>query len=255
MSVTLVTCYYKLVKSKHSLQDYDCWIKNFLLNINNTNIIIFHGKNDKEYIQTIIDKNKKTINYLLIEKEIDDFELVKKYDRHFWNRQESIDPNKYCGRGQDCYKLWNSKFNLLKEAIEKNPFNSDKFIWNDIGNVRDLNIVTSCLNNYPKYNSISNNKLDIVLLNRFNNPYQRLFQNEIHFSGSMFGGGKELILELCKLFYIFFDIYVHENLFIGCDQQIIASLFIKYSDKFNLIIPKNNFIDKWFYLYSHYCVD
>ena len=245
MSVSLVSCYYKLNKSKHSLQEYDSWIKNFLLNIQ-TNIIIFVGKNEKEYIKNIIGLNKKS-KYLLFEKEIEDFEIVKKNSNDFWNSQESIDPDKTCGRGQDCYKIWNSKFNFLKEAISLNPFNSDKFIWNDIGNVRDLNIVYKCLNNYPKYENISNDKLDIVLVNQFKNPNQLFFQNESYFSGSIFGGRKELLLELCELFYIMFDTYVNEKLFIGCDQQMIATVFLKNQNKFNCIYhPKD-----WFYLYTH----
>jgi hypothetical protein len=255
MSVTLVSCYYKLNKSKHSLQEYDFWIKNFLLNIK-TNIIIFVGKNEMEYIKSII-VNNTNIKYLLIEKEINDFELVKKYNNGFWNWQESIDPNKTCGRGQDCYKIWNSKFNFLKEAILLNPFNSDKFIWNDIGNVRNINIVNKCLNNnYPKYENISNNKLDIVLLKKFNDFTQSFFQDEVHFSGSMFGGGKEILLELCDLFYIYFEIYVKKGKFIGCDQQIIATLFLKNQDKFNCVYPKNikNGTDEWFYLYDYYSI-
>ena len=167
MSVSLVSCYYKLNKSKHSLQEYDSWIKNFLLNIQ-TNIIIFVGKNEKEYIKNIIGLNKKS-KYLLIEKEIEDFEILKKYSNDFWNWKESIDPNKTCGRGQDCYKIWNSKFNFLKEAISLNPFNSDKFIWNDIGNIRNLPDFNHSLLTYPQYNKISENKLDVVLLRDFYN--------------------------------------------------------------------------------------
>ena len=249
MSVTIVSCFYKLHTSKHTLNEYDAWIKCFLLNIN-TNIIIFVGKNEKEYIKSIIDMNS-TIKYVLIEKEMNDFNLVKTYNSNFWKIQEFIDPGKSCGRGQDCYKIWNSKFDFLKEAIEMNPFNSDKFIWNDIGNVRDKTIL-NYLKDYPNYNNITTNKLDIVLLEPFINPSQLWFTDEVHFSGSMFGGGKEILLELHKLFYLYFEMYARGNKFIGCDQQILSTLFLKNKDKFNCIIPKYNHIDKWFYLYEYY---
>ena len=251
MSVTVVSCFYKLNKSKHSLQEYDHWIKNFLLHIQ-TNIIIFVGKNEKEYIQSIVNRNDKC-KYLLIEKEISDFELVKKFSSDFWNFQESIDPGKNCGRGQDCYKIWNSKFSFLQEAILLNPFDTDKFVWNDIGNIRNTNI-NECLTSYPNYANVSKDKLDIVLLKHFHNQGQLFFQNEVHFSGSMFGGGKDVLLELCNLFYIYFDIYTKKNLFIGCDQQIIATLFLKNPTMFNCINPNrnNNGIDELFYLYKYY---
>ena len=253
MSVTIVSCFYQLNKSKHSLQEYDNWINYFLLNLQ-SNIIIFVGKHEKQYIQSIIYKNNKC-KYLLIEKEIDDFEIMKKYDSDFWNWQESIDPGINCGRGQDCYKIWNSKFNFLQEAILLNPFNSDKFVWNDIGNIRNTNYI-ECLRLYPKYNSVSKDKLDIVLLNTFNNKEQIYFQHEVHFSGSMFGGGKEILLELCKMYYTYFDEYVNNKLFIGCDQQIIATLFLQNPSMFNCIQPSQIYSndDEWFYLYRYYSV-
>ena len=263
-SVTLVSCYYKLSQSKHTPQSYDLWIKNFLLNLD-ANIIIFVGKEEKEYIKTILEQNAKmnisadkmNCKYLLIEKEIADFALVQKYNNAFWDKQTQIDPGKKCGRGADCYKIWNSKFAFLKEAIQLNPFHSDKFIWNDIGNIRDTTsgIIKHCLPTYPSSNKISQDKLDIVLLNPFSHPSQLFFQNEVHFSGSMFGGRKEILLELGELFYLYFDRYVNENLFIGCDQQMLATVFRQHPEKFNCIFPVNTEyenIDVWFYLYKYY---
>ena len=256
MSCTLVSCYYQLKQSKHSHYKYDAWIKNFLLNLVGANIIIFVGQKERDYLKEIIQKNTN-IKCILIVKELEDLPLSKKYNTDFWLKQENIDPDlTKSGRGQDCYKVWNSKFHFLKEAIVLNPFGCDKFIWNDIGNVRDSAIINTCLTRaYPKAEAISSDKLDIVLLQGFNDPAQLFFQNEVHFSGSMFGGKKEIILEVCELFYFYFDIYVRKNLFIGCDQQILATVFLKNRDKFNCVIPYNDNkcnIDKWFYLYKYY---
>jgi hypothetical protein len=254
MSCTIVSCYYQLNQSKHTHDEYDIWIKNLLLNLVGTNIIIFVGQKEKEYIQQITQQNA-TIKCLLIIKELEDLPLSKKYGADFWRWQENIDPQLLkIGRGQDCYKLWNSKFHFLKEAINLNPFGSDKFIWNDIGNVRDPAIINHCLlKSYPNELAISSDKLDIVLLRGFNDPAQLFFQHEVHFSGSMFGGKKEILLEMCDLFYLYFDIYVGKKLFIGCDQQILATVFLKNPDKFNCILPvKSNDIDVWFYLYKFY---
>jgi hypothetical protein len=252
---TIVSCYYQLKKSKHSPEKYDGWIKNLLLNVNNP-IIIFVGSAEEPYIRTIIDQNINiNINksqYVLIVKNLNEFPLVKDYETDFWLQQETMDPNPKCGRGQDCYKIWNSKFYFLKEAIELNPFNTDKFVWNDIGNIRGNSAAIKILNTYPSYNAISVDKLDIVLLNPFTDPNQLFFCNEVHFSGSMFGGGREILLELCHLFYLYFNIYALKNHFIGCDQQIISTLFLKNKNKFNCIFPSSDDIDVWFYLYKHY---
>ena len=152
--------------------------------------------------------------------------------------------------------MWNSKFDLLKEVIETNPFQSEKFIWNDIGNVRDLNHV-SILKNYPKYDNISNNQLDIALINPFKNK-QNFFQNSVHLSGSIFGSDKQTILILHKLFYEMFDIYLKNDKFIGCDQQILNSVYCNYPNLFNLIDHTDTrhniqpWVEPWFCLYSYY---
>lgn len=262
MPCTIVSCYYQLNQSKHTHDEYDAWIKNFLLNLVGANIIIFVGQKERDYLKEIIQKNTN-IKCLLVVKELEDLPLSKKYNIDFWRGQENIDPElTKSGRGQDCYKVWNSKFHFLKEAIDLNPFSSDKFIWNDIGNVRDSAIINTCLTRaYPKAEAISSDKLDIVLLRGFNDPAQLFFQHEVHFSGSMFGGGKDILLECCDLFYLYFDIYVRKNMFIGCDQQILATVFLKNRDKFNCVLPlnnnnnnNNNEIDIWFYLYKYYTI-
>ena len=126
-----------------------------------------------------------------------------------------------------------------------NPFNSDKFIWNDIGSMRDDNYYKNIVN-YPQYDKVSKDKLDIVLLRDYNNTSQMFFHEEVHLSGSIFGGGKEIILKLHKLFYIYFEIYVRNNKFIGCDQQIMSTLFLKNRESFNQVKPIYRIIDEWF---------
>ena len=244
---TLVSCYYKLGKSKHTHEEYDTWIRNLLVNIN-TNIVIFTSKNEKSYLETILEDNKN-IQYTIIVKELSDLEINKLYP-NIWEDQELMDPNKRCGRARGCYQLWNSKFHFLKEVIENNPYNSEYFVWNDIGNVRDKNIIPF-LKSYPNKDKISQDKLDIVLLNGFA-KVQDFFCNEVHFSGSMFGGHKNTILMMCDLYYKYFQYYIVNNRFIGCDQQIISSIFVKHVNLFNPIIPKECKVDPWFYLYQYY---
>lgn len=246
MSVTLVTCYYKVI-SKYDFTNYDKWINNLLQNIN-CNIIIFTSNNLVDYFNKLYpDKTKLTI----ICKELENLPINKKYNTEFWDKQKKIDPDKKCKRTQFCYQIWNSKFYFLKLAIKINPYNSDKFIWNDIGSMRDLNY-TSKLFNYPQYDKISNDKLDIILIKKFDNDNQFFFQNEIHLSASIFGGSKDIILELHTLYYKYFEQYIEKKLFIGCDQQILSTTFVNNKDKFNIIIPNNNIIDKWFWLYFYY---
>lgn len=252
-SVTVVSCYYK-IPSKHNHFNYKIWINNLLLNIK-CNIIIFTSLELVNFFKNI-KNNNKDLKLIIIIKEINDLDILKKYDLDFWNNQYLLDPTPNIGRTKECYIIWNSKMNFIKEAIELNPFNSDKFIWNDIGSMRN-NYFSNFISHYPLYNNISSDKLDIALLSDYTDKSQIYYQNEIHLSGSIFGTSKDIFLKIIDLYYIFFDEYVKQNLFIGCDQQILSTLYIRYPELFNLINPyekniNNEIIDIWFYLYYYY---
>ena len=53
-----------------------------------------------------------------------------------WEDQERKDPEQGIGHNRDLYIVWSEKTNLLKIAADKNYFNSDYFLWLDIGAVR-----------------------------------------------------------------------------------------------------------------------
>lgn len=242
MSSTLVTCYYK-VKSKHSHKYYDEWIGYFLNNLN-TNIIIFTSN---DLVNYLMEKTKNKDKIHIIALNFNDLPIKKKYEK-IWDEQYALDPEKHI-RTKECYIIWNSKFDFVRQAIELNPFNSDKFVWNDIGSFRNPKYL-KILESYPKYEKISKDKIDISLVVPFRTN-QDFFFNSIHFGGAIFGGGKDIMLMMANKFYEMFDTYLEKKLFIGCDQQILASLYMKNKELFNCV-STNNFYDKWFELYAYY---
>lgn len=249
MSATVVTCYYKF-KSKHSAEDYEKWINLFLPNIN-CNLIIFTSPDLKDLLLNA--RRSYPNNTFIICQKFEDLELNRKYiDK--WDYQYSIDPQKapeHKKRTKECFILWNSKLLFLKKSIELNPFNSDKFVWTDIGCLRNSNNI-NLLFNYPVYEKISTGKIDITLLCTINNLYQEFFINEIHFSGAMFGSDSNTILIFCELFYKYFDNFINQNKFIGCDQQTISAVYNKHRELFNPIKPERYWVDVWFFLWQYY---
>ena len=236
MTITVVSCYY-MIKSKHSHRYYQNWIKNFFKTFSG-NIVMFTNEETHSLLKEMVDYPDDKIKYII--KDLYETDICEKYDTAFWENQYKIDnPKKHGGRTKECYIIWNSKFNFLKEAIELNPFKSDKFVWNDIGSLRKRKDIS----NYPNYQKVDSEKLTIVCLNdRFNKEY---YQGEIHLSGAIFGGGKEILLELGKLFYQVFDDYLSNGKFIGCDQQMLSTLYYRNKDKFNLVKSSD-----WFRLYD-----
>ena len=110
---TIVSCYYKTKISKHSHESYDNWIRAFVLNLQEVNIIVFTQASDKQYLTDIFEQNKH-VNYKIVVKELTDFEIVQKYP-DVWEHQEKIDPQQHISRRKECYIIWNSKFNFVKE--------------------------------------------------------------------------------------------------------------------------------------------
>jgi hypothetical protein len=254
-SVTIVSCYYK-INSKRSHEQYCTFISNLLNNLNN-NIVIYTS--DEQY--DFLSKFKKDCIKIII-KNYEEINLFKQY-KNILENQYQMDNQKYTGRTKECYVLWNSKLDFLKETIELNPFSSDKFIWIDIGSVRTSDII-KYLMTFPIYDNVSNEKIDIVCIQNFSNHNQKFFRDEIHLGG-LYGGGIECILKFHELFYKKFQEYLENNQFIGCDQQIISSIYLENKDLFNVIdpytnsytengnlVPHQNNIDVWFYLLYYY---
>lgn len=254
-TITIVTCYYK-IKSKRTHECYVNYINNFFNNIS-ANIVVYTSKEDSKLLSKFQNDKIK-----IVIKEFNQIELYKKYS-NIMKKQYEMDNQKNTGRTYQCYILWNSKLDFLKEAIETNPFNSDKFMWLDIGSIRTQDTI-DILKTFPTYENISKNKIDIVYLKKIDNQNQKFFQDEIHFGG-LYGGGIEPILKFHELFYKKFQEYVNNNRFIGCDQQIISSVYLENKDLFNAINPhcdnltENNKlipikmnIDVWFYLIYYY---
>lgn len=251
-NTTIVTCFYKLEKSKHTYDEYISWINNFLLNLSkDLPLVIFTSKYDKTSIEkNILDCGVTLYKIVIIN--IEDLPLSQKYSKEFWSSQYKMDNQKNSGRSIDCYKIWNSKCDFLKLAINYNFFNSTNFVWNDIGNVRNKTTISALQKYRPSNNNISSTKIDIVLLNKNINNAHKYFKDCIHFSGSMFGGTKDTILMFHTLFYKMFDDYVANNQFIGCDQQIITSIYLAYNYIINPVYANSNDIDPWFFLYKKY---
>jgi hypothetical protein len=183
LSTTLITCYYK-VKSKHTFEEYTRWIINLLLTIR-CNIIIFTSAEQANWINYLALYNRSQPDLdahlggvKVIIKELQELDIVKRYP-DIWEDQYRKDPTRNI-RTKECYMIWNSKLALVREAIILNPFGSDKFIWNDIGSLRDSRFIHENymhIIQYPRYENISSGKIDIVLIEDFNIPDQIIFQN------------------------------------------------------------------------------
>jgi GR25 family glycosyltransferase involved in LPS biosynthesis len=250
-SVTIVTAYYN--HPLKNFNEYDIFINNFLLNIR-CNLIIFTSSDLIEYFKTKI--NNK-LNIILIIHEFNKLELYKKYIS-VWESKYLTDNEE--GLISLFYNIINnSKLNFIKEAIQLNYFNSNKFIWNDIEFIQNESLI-DLLDNYPIYTKISNKNIDILSLNNLTDQNKKNEENII-FSDSLFGGTIETLLEYCRLYYEKFDYCLKNSKIIPRTNELILNIYLENKELFNIINPRvNNKIDQtkisdtWFYLFYYYSV-
>jgi len=256
-TVTVVTAYY-CVKSKHCPKQYDVWINNLLLSVgSNCKMVIFTSPDLIGYINAVCKKNELGASFTVISIPITEFKLLKRYPLKVWMQQYAMDPQKACGRTIECYLIWNSKLIFMKEAMERNVYGSDKYVWIDIGSYRNIESSPKELEYFPRYENVSDDdKMDIVLLR----PYaleemnQVIFYNAVHLSGAMFGGNIRAINRIYDRFYRALDVYLCGGSFAGCDQQVLSTCCVHNPEMFNLVIADNNNTrrDAWFYLYYYW---
>lgn len=256
-STTVVTAYYR-IKSKHDPRKYEEWMHNLLVNVGKScKMVIFTSPELVHYIENICEKNKKGAAFTVISIEIKDLKIAQYYSKNVWWKQYSLDPQKACRRTIGCYLIWNSKIWFMNQAIEKNIYRSDKYIWTDIGSFRnnDSAVCASILEKFPLYERISNDKIDIMLIRPYlpHEMNQIVFFNTVHLGG-IFGGGVYAVRQLYKLFYESLHFYLTNNYFAGCDQQILSTCYMRNPKLFHLIIKKNqnDSWNEWFYLYKYW---
>lgn len=270
-NITIVSCYYKLDKSKHSHTKYLLWIKNMLQNIE-TPMVIFYDEND-EIKQTLLSYRGEKPMYL-INRPIEDFYVTNQdWD---WDAEYKKDWKKKI-HNTNLYKIWNEKPNFLYEASYINKYNSDYYIWCDIGCFRyssnndKSNINPILCKKWPKIDKIPHNKILITkVVDSFKNHIKtvdnngkklKIFENStmtndiimnnnyIGISGSMFAGHKSTIKRYHDIYYKNLSKFFENNVFAGDDQNIIFNIHYENSEILSLLPYKNDGTDEWFYLH------
>ena len=251
---TLITCYYRF-PSKHPDASYDGWIQNFLAHVSRTpghcSLVVFTSAVMAPFIERGMRSLLQEKRAQLLIRELEDLRFLKDHGS-ILEEQHRIDPQRSI-RTKECYVVWNSKLDLVKQVIETNPFGATRFVWSDIGNVRHPERGSGWR---PTFQNIDPERVDIVLVKPFSDEEQgqTFFFDTVHFSGSIMGGSRDAFLALHALYYDTVLVeYLAEGRFIGCDQQLLASAYMKRPDLFHVLIPPpTERVDPWFYLHRHY---
>lgn len=250
---TIVTGYFQLEVSKASDEKYKAWMKNMLA-INNP-MVIFCDETSYDFIADQRSQ-KKEITRIVVTKITDfySYKYVDSYNQHYY-----IDVEKSNGHTPFLYMIWAEKSHFLKRAIDLDPFRSEYFLWVDIGCFRVPN--TEYLN-WPNPEKVPHlNKEKVLLLSVvpftenellcFSKETLPLFQFENRIGGTMFGGGKDVLLKWHALYYNMLEYFISIDRFIGKDQSIMNSVYLLNRDVCDMIHWVPGCRDPWFYIQEY----
>lgn len=247
---TIVSCYFKLNKSKVSHEKYLQWMQNMLI-IDNP-MIIFCDLSSSHIIHSFR-KDKMDITRIIIT-EFTDFYSYR-YFKNF-NIQQNMDKEINIGHNTYLYMVWSEKSNFLKRAIELDPFNTEYFLWVDIGCFR---IPNKDFIKWPNINNVPNDKVLLLSVYSFTNDELNVktyddipnFQFTNRIGASIFGGGKKILLEWHTKYYDMIELFILTGKFIGKDQSIMNYVYLLNQDMCRLIEWKQPCNDIWFYLQNY----
>lgn len=244
---TVVTCYYN-IPSKFIHETYMEWISNFMTM--DFKSVIYCDKKSFENLSAIYPV-KENRNYRLVE--IDDF-YVSKFN---WDKDYDMDPEKSI-HSIELYKVWAEKVFFVDRAINENIYNTDYFVWTDIGSFRNKDILAD-FEGYPCVNNLPINMVTFLLIEHFSpddilnlDKVDNRFLTSTRVGGGIFGGNISSMKKFKELSHDMLIEFDSENIFKGKDQNLFAFIILRNPGLFNVIKSKSvRLYSRWFYLHYY----
>ena len=223
---TVVTAYYR-IPSKFKPSKYSGWMKN-MLSLQDPMIIF----TSQDLISTIEElRSHATNRTVIIPLELNNLPIATLYTTEFWKQQLERDPEKRIHQSYELFWIWLSKTWWVNEAIRLNVYNSDLFMWSDIGCFRNsqYNDKTMILhrNQIPQTEMIQmahhvpNPPADVIY---YNDKYSKVNKPHFYHSGSQMAAYKDTWITFHELFLNIVDEFLKRNMIIVEDQALLESV-------------------------------
>lgn len=229
---TIVTGYFK-IRSKFAATEYLAWMKNFL-SVQDC-LVIFSSEEMMGTMKEL--RAHAPARTVLIQLEIDDLPISRLHaasDPNFWQNQLDIDYEKNRHKSFELFWIWLSKSWCVRQAIDKNFFHSNIFMWQDIGSYRNKGyngkkIMQRTELIPPKTLLWMAHHPPNAPPNPIWNDKRREGQYYFH-SGSQSAGDKEAWIEYHQRFAETMDMFLDKNIFIGEDQCVLQGTCQRFPD-------------------------
>lgn len=239
---TVVTAFYPLTKSKHSIHKYNDWIKNFCKF--NCNLVVF---TTPEY-STLISTLRPTHNTHIITKDFYSYAMTTPEMMNMWQKHHAYDREAayHC---PELYAVWAIKQECVMLAIKDNHFLSTHFVWCDIG-IQRIEHLADLYNTFPSHVDKLCDPERITILEIYNIPHN-YYLNWLNNLPINYPLPHNAIAAGCiagdiKAWEDFSSTYVnliHEldkkNIFVGKEQDIFLTMLLARKTKlpYKLIMP------------------
>jgi hypothetical protein len=238
---TIVSCYYpRNENSRHTFEEYNLWIEQFLTFVN-TPIVMFSDGEAYDWMYKVREKAQLLDRFFLVRKPLSELECSSPEWEDIWTRQLQLGPWKD-EPFQTIFKIWNHKAFFVEEALQKNPFESDVFVWCDAGCWRNPILCRNLAKDWPCLKVLQPNRMFFLVIESMNDLIERLSAPDIQsledvvtkiqthhrttISGTILLGDKKAWENWIPLYRQALDYYGKHNVFAGDDQAVIASTYL-----------------------------
>lgn len=219
---TIVTAYYQ-VPSKHTPDRYITWMKN-MLSLQDP-MVIFTQPNFVDAISEF--RSHATNRTVIVGLDLEHLPIVSLGPHSFWRNQLDQDPEHEIHRSYELFWIWLSKTWFVTQAIQMNFFDSDIYVWSDIGCFRNLDYNYKTLILHPE--AVPQHQILQMATRKIIPPNNPLFNNKTHqpahfyHSGSQFAGYNHTILTFYQYFLDTIDKFLDSSMSIADDQTVLQS--------------------------------
>lgn len=247
---TLVTAFFSLgTSSKHKRTDYLRWMANLLLK--DDPMVIFTTSSQVHWIRDFVMRGKRSLERtVVVETTIEQLGSGVNFTKAFWERQFELDPQRTTFHKNKTYMLywiWLEKATFARNAALANPFQSQFFLWTDIGVYREDDCLTHpdmprCHETQLNDLRILDDRVLVCALENFQSP-QYPDRARVSIAGAQFAGSRAAVLRWYDAFYATMLNMIRQDLFVGEDQVVMTQTCRNYRDLCKLAEAKNRRTD------------
>ncbi|CAK5284258.1 unnamed protein product [Mycena citricolor] len=240
-NILLVSAFFPLSKSKHTMREYEAWLTQFLSRVS-TDVYFYAAPEMEPFIR----KCRGNLSIVIDTTYASPFDIPPLAGlRDRYREMHALDREAF-RHSPELYAVWNAKPFFLDTALRHSGKQYSHAFWNDAGSFRSNHRFSSWPDPrrveeiWAESASLTREAAEDVLffpLTGAPHPDMRSWtedqgpvDNEVS-EGSFFGGSAQAISWWKRTYYAYHDHYLSLGLFVGKDQTLINALFFLFPER------------------------